>query len=121
MIRLLDVPSWSSAGPNPIGLSATSFTGAIQTVVGWKIASNPDRYVLFAGAVNGGVWRSDTFTGAMLQPGAKPLMLLNRVGMLARGEVPLADFEKGLGRKIDGVLPYEPKTAIAMAKASMGR
>ena len=72
MIRLLDVPSWSSAGPKPIGLSATSFTGAIQTVVGWKIASNPDRYVLFAGAVNGGVWRSDTFTGAMLQPGAKP-------------------------------------------------
>ena len=61
MTKLLDAPQWRSAGPSPIGVNGSSFTGAIQSVVGQKTTTNPDTYVLFAGAVNSGVWRLEAF------------------------------------------------------------
>jgi hypothetical protein len=63
-IKLLGAPNWTSAGPNPILLQGSSITGAVQTVVGKALG--PNAYVLYAGAVNGGVWRADNFTDNML-------------------------------------------------------
>lgn len=53
---------------------------------------------------------------AVLRPGIAPLVLVNRAGALARGEVERGAFEKGIGRKIDGIVPYDAKAAIAMAQ-----
>lgn len=52
----------------------------------------------------------------ILHPGASPLVIVNRAGALPRGEIARADFEKGIGRKIDGVVPYDVKAASAMAE-----
>jgi pilus assembly protein CpaE len=53
---------------------------------------------------------------AVLRPGATPLLLANRVGMLSRGEIARAEFEKSIGLKIDYVIPYDAKAASAMAE-----
>jgi pilus assembly protein CpaE len=53
---------------------------------------------------------------AMLRPGVAPIVLVNRAGALARGEIDHAAFEKGIGRKIDCVIPYDAKAAVAMAQ-----
>jgi pilus assembly protein CpaE len=50
----------------------------------------------------------------ILKPGAKPLVIVNRAGALPRGEVAKAEFEKGIQRKIDVVVPYDAKAASAM-------
>ena len=50
----------------------------------------------------------------ILRPGAKPLVIVNRAGALPRGEIGRAEFEKGIGRKIDAVVPYDVKAASAM-------
>jgi pilus assembly protein CpaE len=52
----------------------------------------------------------------ILKPGAKPLVIVNRGGALPRGEIGRAEFEKGIGRKIDAVIPYDVKAASAMAE-----
>src|SRR5690349_9821126 len=56
--KLLGQPAWSGAGPSPIQLGNSSVTGAIQAIAGVKVGSDPDTYVLFAAAVNGGIWRT---------------------------------------------------------------
>jgi pilus assembly protein CpaE len=53
---------------------------------------------------------------AVLRPGIAPIVLVNRAGALARGEIDRAAFEKGIGRKIDCVIPYDAKAAVAMAQ-----
>jgi pilus assembly protein CpaE len=53
---------------------------------------------------------------AVLRPGVAPIVLVNRAGALARGEIDRAAFEKGIGRKIDCVIPYDAKAAVAMAQ-----
>jgi pilus assembly protein CpaE len=53
---------------------------------------------------------------AVLRPGIAPIVLVNRAGALARGEIDHAAFEKGIGRKIDCVIPYDAKAAVAMAQ-----
>ena len=53
---------------------------------------------------------------AVLRPGVAPIVLVNRAGALARGEIDHAAFEKGIGRKIDCVIPYDAKAAVAMAQ-----
>jgi pilus assembly protein CpaE len=53
---------------------------------------------------------------AVLRPGVAPLVLVNRAGALVRGEIDRAAFEKGIGRKVDYVLPYDAKAAVAMAQ-----
>jgi pilus assembly protein CpaE len=50
----------------------------------------------------------------ILQPGVKPLIIVNRAGALTRGEVGQAEFEKGINRKIDAIVPYDAKAASAM-------
>jgi protocatechuate 3,4-dioxygenase beta subunit len=78
MMKFAGLPAWRSCGPNPIGFNSFSITGAIQSVVG-KSISHPggaDTFVLYAGAVDGGVWRADNFTPAMLQPAAQPPAIL---------------------------------------------
>jgi pilus assembly protein CpaE len=52
----------------------------------------------------------------ILRPGAKPLVIVNRAGALPRGEIGRAEFEKGIARKIDAVVPYDVKAASAMAE-----
>jgi pilus assembly protein CpaE len=51
----------------------------------------------------------------VLQPGVKPQIIVNRAGAIAKGEVGRADFEKGVGRKIAAIVPWDPKAAMAMA------
>jgi pilus assembly protein CpaE len=53
---------------------------------------------------------------AVLRPSVAPIVLVNRAGALARGEIDHAAFEKGIGRKIDCVIPYDAKAAVAMAQ-----
>jgi hypothetical protein len=69
MIKLLGAPAWRSCGPNPIALGNTAITGAIQCAAAQKISrpGDPEAHVIYLGAVNGGVWRSDSFTASMLQ------------------------------------------------------
>ncbi|MBV9522022.1 MAG: AAA family ATPase [Alphaproteobacteria bacterium] len=52
----------------------------------------------------------------ILQPNVKPLVFINRAGALARCEIARPEFEKGIGRKIDGVIPHDAKAATAMAQ-----
>ncbi len=52
----------------------------------------------------------------LLQPGTKPLVFVNRAGAVARGEIARAEFEKGIGRKVDGIVPHDAKAAAAMAQ-----
>ena len=52
----------------------------------------------------------------ILKPGAKPMVIVNRAGALPRGEIGRPEFEKGIGRKIDAVVPYDVKAASAMAE-----
>jgi Ca2+-binding RTX toxin-like protein len=47
-------------GPAPLNAGATQFNGCIQTIVAHP--SNPN--ILYAGAVNGGIWRTDNGTAA---------------------------------------------------------
>ncbi len=68
MINLLGTPKWTNEGPNPILVNGSSETGAVQCFAGRGIGSGA--YVLYAGAVNGGVWRATNFTSAMLTPGS---------------------------------------------------
>jgi pilus assembly protein CpaE len=37
-------------------------------------------------------------------------LIVNRVGEHKQGEMPRAEFEKGVGRKLDLVLPFDAKT-----------
>ena len=53
---------------------------------------------------------------AVLRPGTTPLLLANRIGILSRGEIGRAEFEKSIGRKIDYLVPYDAKAASAMAE-----
>lgn len=52
----------------------------------------------------------------VLRPGTTPLLLANRIGMLNRGEIARAEFEKSIGRKIDYLIPFDAKAASAMAE-----
>jgi pilus assembly protein CpaE len=42
-------------------------------------------------------------------------VVANRVGEHKQGEMPVGEFEKGIGRKIDHILPFDPKTVAAAA------
>jgi hypothetical protein len=74
-IRLLGEPSWAGQGPSPILVGDYSIAGAVQVVVGTalKQADRGGRYVLYAGTINGGVWRADNFTDTMLAWGSPRL------------------------------------------------
>lgn len=50
-----------------------------------------------------------------LRGGGETLIVANRVGGVP-GEVPQAEFERGVGRKLDAVLPSDPKAAAAAAE-----
>jgi hypothetical protein len=68
MAKILGTPAWTSIGPAPILMPTGSATGAIQAVVGRRQGAS-DTFDLFLAAVNGGVWRSQNLTEAMLQGG----------------------------------------------------
>ncbi|MEZ5825636.1 MAG: hypothetical protein R3C97_13125 [Geminicoccaceae bacterium] len=40
-------------------------------------------------------------------------LLLNRVGEHRAGEIPIAEFEKGVGRKADIIIPFDPKNVAS--------
>ncbi len=42
-----------------------------------------------------------------------PIVIINRGGEHKQGEMPRAEFEKGIGRKIDFLLPFDAKTVAA--------
>lgn len=48
-------------------------------------------------------------------PGSKLLLVANKVGENPKGEIPLSEFEKGVGRKIDVQIPFEPNTVMRAA------
>jgi pilus assembly protein CpaE len=50
-----------------------------------------------------------------LRPQGEVLVVANRVGGVA-GEVPQAEFERGIGAKLDIVAPSDPKAAVAAAE-----
>jgi hypothetical protein len=72
---LLGVPTWDAQGPNPIlnfgsGALPDSAVGAIATVAVAHVpvsTANPGGYILYAGTVNGGVWRANNVTDSMFQ------------------------------------------------------
>ena len=68
MIDFFGAPAWTNVGPNPITTGNGSITGAVQSVVAQRTnpAGQPPTYTLYAATINGGVWRSDDFTDAML-------------------------------------------------------
>ena len=41
------------------------------------------------------------------------MLVVNRAGEHKQGEMPRAEFEKGVGRKLDLVLPFDAKTVAA--------
>jgi pilus assembly protein CpaE len=41
------------------------------------------------------------------------LLIVNRCGEHKQGEMPRAEFEKGVGRKLDLVLPFDARTVAA--------
>ena len=47
--------------------------------------------------------------------GNNPIMVAMQVGALHRGEIGRAEFERGLGAPLDFLVPFDPKSARAMA------
>ena len=120
------VPQWQDQGPNPIpnaaGVNAlpqgtgsqsdNGAVGAIESVVVAHVATstrNPGGYVLYAGTVNGGVWRSDNLTDGMIQVTADGSGNLEPVttpsGLLWK---PLTDQEPTLGISALALDPADP-------------
>src|SRR5690349_21316812 len=60
-------PKWISQGPGPMNEDPRNYAGAVSTIV--PQPANAD--ILYAAAVNGGVWRTDDATSA--NPTWKPL------------------------------------------------
>ena len=48
-----------------------------------------------------------------LNPSCTTTIVASRAGEHKQGEMPKAEFEKGIGRKIDFTLPFDPKTVAA--------
>jgi pilus assembly protein CpaE len=48
---------------------------------------------------------------------AKPLLVANQVGAGHRGEIGRAEFERGIGRPLDLVIPFDVKAAMTMARS----
>jgi hypothetical protein len=68
----LNVPEWASQGPNPI---QDGEVGAIESVDVAHVnpsASNPGGYIVYAGTVDGGVWRADNIGDGMLTGSTDP-------------------------------------------------
>ena len=59
----------------------------------------------------------DTMRLAGLMPGTNASchvsVVANRVGEHKQGEMPRAEFEKGIGRKVEFLLPFDPRTVAA--------
>jgi pilus assembly protein CpaE len=52
-------------------------------------------------------------------PGAQIMMVVNRIGENPKAEIPISEFEKGLGRKVDFRINFEPN--VVMNAANLGR
>ncbi|MEN3976062.1 AAA family ATPase [Emcibacter sp. SYSU 3D8] len=52
-------------------------------------------------------------------PGAQIIMIVNRIGENPKAEIPIAEFEKGLGRKVDYRINFEPNALLNAA--NLGR
>lgn len=52
-------------------------------------------------------------------PGAQIIIVVNRIGENPKAEIPLSEFEKGMGRKIDFKINFEPNTVLNAA--NLGR
>lgn len=52
-------------------------------------------------------------------PGAQIIMIVNRIGENPKAEIPFSEFEKGLGRKVDYKINFEPNTLLNAA--NLGR
>jgi hypothetical protein len=76
MTDFLGAPAWRNCGPNPVvdADGNSSATGAVQSVVALRISSpQPASYTLYAATINGGIWRADNFTDAMLEAPSQSL------------------------------------------------
>lgn len=52
-------------------------------------------------------------------PGAQIIMIVNRIGENPKAEIPISEFEKGLGRKVDFRINFEPNAVLNAA--NLGR
>lgn len=52
-------------------------------------------------------------------PGAQIIMIVNRIGENPKAEIPFTEFEKGLGRKVDYKINFEPNALLNAA--NLGR
>jgi len=52
-------------------------------------------------------------------PGAQIIMIVNRIGENPKAEIPFSEFEKGLGRKVDYKINFEPNALLNAA--NLGR
>src|SRR5262249_21352611 len=79
----LSVPQWTSQGPGPIlndGNTAaypnSQVTGAVESIAVAPVPvtdQNPGGYVVYAGTVNGGVWRADNVSPGEFGIGPVPI------------------------------------------------
>jgi hypothetical protein len=79
----LDVPQWTSQGPGPIqgdGNTAafpnSQVTGAVESIAVAPVPvtdQNPGGFVVYAGTVNGGVWRADNVSPGEFGIGPVPI------------------------------------------------
>jgi hypothetical protein len=102
LLAITGIPLWTAQGPGPIvnGItgSTNSFTGAVQAV-----AEAPSG-VVFAGAVNGGVWRY-TQEGTETSPSWKPLT--DQLPSLSIGALALSPWDS------TGLALLTPTTAVS--------
>jgi hypothetical protein len=63
-VTIANVPQWDSQGPGPIQIDSTAYgtyAGAVESLAVepiTNIPNTPTQYVVYAGTVNGGVWRA---------------------------------------------------------------
>jgi pilus assembly protein CpaE len=62
-----------------------------------------------------GVGELDGLTAALavVHASCNAMLIVNRAGEHKQGEMPRAEFEKGVGRKLDLVLPFDARTVAA--------
>jgi hypothetical protein len=104
----LSVPQWTAQGPAPINNDGNTaaypnsqVTGAVESIAVANVPGtdqNPGGHVVYAGTVNGGVWRADNVIDGMFgvidAPGPNPYALQGGTAIVWK---PLTDQQASLG------------------------
>jgi hypothetical protein len=95
------IPGWNEQGPEPIvgyvqNATPPTSVGAIESAV---VEPTTSGYIVYAGTVNGGIWRSDNITSGMFNGTADPTSAAWR---------PLSDNEPSLSTSSMALDPNDP-------------